>query len=208
MRHRAAVAQLALELLRGCLHGARRQRPVGACVQVRDGAQNRKLVAQPRQAHKPREYPHVQRQPAAAPVGAACRAAPGCGDEALHGPGGRAPGRELGDYDELWRWSVEHLEDFWASIWEFCGVRASKPYERVLASHEMPGTRWFEGAQLNYAENVLARGAGREGEVAVLHCSELRELDEITWGELSARVAAAADGLRALGVGRGDRVVA
>jgi acetoacetyl-CoA synthetase len=121
---------------------------------------------------------------------------------------GERQGRELGDYDELWRWSVEHLEDFWASIWEFCGVRASKPYERVLASHEMPGTRWFEGAQLNYAENVLARGAGREGEVAVLHCSELRELDEITWGELSARVAAAADGLRALGVGRGDRVVA
>jgi acetoacetyl-CoA synthetase len=121
---------------------------------------------------------------------------------------GERQGRELGDYDELWRWSVEHLEDFWASIWEFCEVRASQPYERVLASHEMPGTRWFEGAQLNYAENVLARGEGREGEVAVLHCSELRELGEITWGELSARVAAAADGLRALGVGRGDRVVA
>jgi acetoacetyl-CoA synthetase len=121
---------------------------------------------------------------------------------------GERQGRELGDYDELWRWSVEHLEDFWASIWEFCGVRASQPYERVLASHEMPGTRWFEGAELNYAENVLARGEGREHEVAVLHCSELRELGEITWGELSARVAAAADGLRALGVGRGDRVVA
>jgi len=121
---------------------------------------------------------------------------------------GERQGRELGDYDELWRWSVEHLEDFWASIWEFCGVRASQPYERVLASHEMPGTRWFEGAQLNYAENVLARGEGREHEVAVLHCSELRELGEITWGELSARVAAAAGGLRALGVGRGDRVVA
>jgi acetoacetyl-CoA synthetase len=121
---------------------------------------------------------------------------------------GERRGRPFADYDELWRWSVDDLEGFWAGIWEFCGVRASKPYERVLGAHEMPGTRWFEGAELNYAENVLARGEGREHEVAVLHCSELRELDEITWGELSARVAAAAGGLRALGVERGDRVVA
>jgi acetoacetyl-CoA synthetase len=121
---------------------------------------------------------------------------------------GGTGGRPFADYDELWRWSVDDLEGFWAGIWEFCGVRASKPYERVLGSHAMPGTRWFEGAELNYAENVLARGEGREHEVAVLHCSELRELDEITWGELSARVAAAAGGLRALGVERGDRVVA
>ncbi|MGA2452760.1 MAG: acetoacetate--CoA ligase [Solirubrobacteraceae bacterium] len=126
-------------------------------------------------------------------------------------------GEPFADYDELWRWSVDELEEFWASVWEFCGVRASKPYERVLASREMPGTRWFEGAQLNYAENLLlgpASGseaggrADRAGELAVLHCSELRELDEITWGELNARVAAAAGGLRALGVQRGDRVVA
>jgi acetoacetyl-CoA synthetase len=78
----------------------------------------------------------------------------------------------------------------------------------------MPGTRWFEGAELNYAENLLARGEGREDEIAVLHCSELRPhagtggLGEITWGELTASVAAVAGGLRALGVGRGDRVVA
>jgi len=121
---------------------------------------------------------------------------------------GERRGRSFADYEELWRWSTEELEDFWASIWEFCGVRASKPYERVLGSHEMPGTRWFEGAELNYAENLLARGEGREDEVAVLHCSELRELKEITWGELTAQVAGVAGGLRALGVGRGDRVVA
>jgi acetoacetyl-CoA synthetase len=123
-------------------------------------------------------------------------------------------GRSFADYDELWRWSVGDLEQFWGSVWEFCGVRASRPYERVLGSHEMPGTRWFEGAELNYAENLLARGEGREGEVAVLHCSELRPhtgtggLGEITWGELRASVAAVAGGLRALGVARGDRVVA
>jgi acetoacetyl-CoA synthetase len=116
--------------------------------------------------------------------------------------------RPFADYEELWRWSVDELEDFWASIWEFCGVRASKPYERVLGSHAMPGTRWFEGAELNYAENLLARGSERAGEVAVLHCSEVRELGELTWAELTAEVAAAAGGLRSLGVERGDRVVA
>ncbi|MCW3020545.1 MAG: Acetoacetyl-coenzyme synthetase [Solirubrobacterales bacterium] len=127
-------------------------------------------------------------------------------------------GRGFAGYEELWQWSVDELEDFWADVWEFCGVRASKPYERVLASRSMPGARWFEGAELNYAENLLrgpthppagADGDRRAGEVAVLHTSELRpELTEITWGELGELVAAAAGGLRALGVQRGDRVVA
>ncbi|HSZ06572.1 MAG TPA: acetoacetate--CoA ligase [Solirubrobacteraceae bacterium] len=135
---------------------------------------------------------------------------------------GERRGRAFADYEELWRWSVDELEDFWASIWEFCGVRASQPYERVLGSHEMPGTRWFEGAQLNYAENLLLGGlptapsrsasapggAERSERVAVLHTSELRDLGELSWAELTARVAAAAGGLRALGVTRGDRVVA
>jgi acetoacetyl-CoA synthetase len=143
---------------------------------------------------------------------------------------GERRGEPFAGYDELWRWSVAEIEDFWASIWEFCGVRASKPYARVLTTHEMPGTRWFEGAELNYAENLLlgplpARSGGgggdgdhptdsagsaaaRAAEPAVLHTSELRKLAQLTRGELSAEVARAAGGLRALGVGRGDRVVA
>ncbi len=125
---------------------------------------------------------------------------------------GERAGRTFADYDELWRWSVEEIEEFWAAIWEYCGVRASRPYEQVLDSRRMPGARWFEGAELNYAENMLlgpSSASGRDpGEVAVLHASELRELDQLTWGELAAQVAAAAGGLRALGVGRGDRVVA
>jgi len=124
---------------------------------------------------------------------------------------GERRGEPFADYAQLWRWSVDELEEFWACVWEFCGVRASKPYARVLGAREMPGARWFAGAELNYAENLLARGEGRAGEVAVLHCSELRDQDppaQLTWGELRARVAACAAGLRALGVGRGDRVVA
>jgi acetoacetyl-CoA synthetase len=119
---------------------------------------------------------------------------------------GERRGRAFADYAELWGWSVTEVEDFWAAIWDFCGVIASKPYERVLGSHEMPGASWFEGAELNYAENLLA---GHEpADVAVLHTSELRELGSLTWGELTEQVAAAAAGLRELGVVRGDRVVA
>jgi acetoacetyl-CoA synthetase len=125
---------------------------------------------------------------------------------------GERRGAPFADYDELWRWSVQETEDFWASIWEFAGVRASRPYERVLDSLRMPGAQWFQGAELNYAENMLL-GPGSlsrrdPSQAAVLHASELRDLEQLTWGELSARVAAAAGGLRSLGVGRGDRVVA
>jgi acetoacetyl-CoA synthetase len=132
---------------------------------------------------------------------------------------GERDGREPNSYEELWRWSVDELEQFWASVWDFCGVQSSKPYERVLAERSMPGAAWFAGARLNYAENMLSELRRADGDlrsgrrrdpdaVAVVHCSELRELDELTWGELSERVAAAAGGLRALGVQRGDRVVA
>ena len=50
-------------------------------------------------------------------------------------------GRSFGGYEELWEWSVTDLEAFWASVWEFCGVEASKPYERVLAERKMPGAK-------------------------------------------------------------------
>ena len=117
------------------------------------------------------------------------------------------PHGAFADYAELWDWSVSEVEQFWAAIWEYCGVRASQPYERVLDSRQMPGARWFEGAELNYAENMLMRAHDPDA-LAVLHASELRELDTLTWAQLTGQVAAAAAGLRALGVGRGDRVVA
>jgi acetoacetyl-CoA synthetase len=116
-------------------------------------------------------------------------------------------GHDFADYDELRQWSLRELETFWGDIWEFCGVHASRSYDEVLDSRTMPGARWFTGSELNYAENMLLRDRAPQ-DVAVLHCSELRPLRELTWGELSAQVAAVAGGLRALGVRRGDRVVA
>jgi acetoacetyl-CoA synthetase len=109
-------------------------------------------------------------------------------------------------YDELWRWSVDDLDGFWSAIWEFFGVQADGEPTPVLGAREMPGARWFPNASLNYAEHVFA---GKDDQqVAILHASELSELAEMSWGDLRRRVAATAAGLRALGVERGDRIVA
>jgi acetoacetyl-CoA synthetase len=115
-------------------------------------------------------------------------------------------GIETDGYHDLWRWSVENLEEFWRSIWEHFGVRASAPYERVLGSRTMPGAEWFPGARLNFAEHVFR---DRDpGAVAVRHASELRPLAETSWGELEEDTRRVAAALRASGVGPGDRVVA
>jgi acetoacetyl-CoA synthetase len=117
----------------------------------------------------------------------------------------REVGRE-GDYEQLWRWSVDDLEGFWAAIWEFFDVQASEPYERVLGRREMPGAQWFPGSRLSYAEHFFR---DRDDDaVAIRHASELRELSQWTWGELREQTARIAAGLRATGVGPGDRVAA
>jgi acetoacetyl-CoA synthetase len=115
-------------------------------------------------------------------------------------------GLNLPDYPALWKWSVTELEDFWGSIWDYFGVSSPNPYSAVLAERTMPGARWFEGAQLNYAEHLLRDK--RDDEVAILHASELRDLDQLSWRELRDQVTEVAAGLRDLGVGRGDRVAA
>ncbi|MDO9408015.1 acetoacetate--CoA ligase [Patulibacter sp.] len=137
----------------------------------------------------------------------------------------RTHGVELPDYDALWRWSTTELETFWATVWEWFDVRASAPYERVLGTRTLPDavTTWFTGARLNYAEHALREGAGPGGPPgsagpraaddddypAILARSESRD-GLVTWtrGQLRERVAELAAGLRALGVGEGDRVVA
>ncbi len=118
----------------------------------------------------------------------------------------RECGVAVDGYQELWQWSVDEVEAFWGSIWDYFEVVADAPYERVLGSREMPGAEWFPGTRLNYAEHVF-RGHDDE-EVAIVHASELRELGELTWGELRRETGRVAAGLRELGVGQGDRVVA
>jgi acetoacetyl-CoA synthetase len=116
-------------------------------------------------------------------------------------------GRDLRDYDELWRWSVEDLEGFWGALWDFYEIRSHAPYERVLASRAMPGAQWFSGARLNYAEHLL--GAPEDADtVAVVARSQTRGPMELTFGDLREQAARARAGLQRLGVGPGDRVVA
>src|ERR1700722_2857221 len=117
---------------------------------------------------------------------------------------GRSRGLRFDAYQDIWQWSVDDIEAFWTAIVEFFDVRFEVPGSGVLGTREMPGATWFPGARLSYAEHIF-RGK-RDEDVALFHASELRELDEWTWGSLRAHVAAIAAGLRALGVGEGDRV--
>jgi acetoacetyl-CoA synthetase len=113
-------------------------------------------------------------------------------------------GLRLESYDELWRWSVRDLDGFWSSVWEFFEVGGPAP-SPVLAERRMPGARWFPGATLNHAELSLRR---HDDHPALVFGNEAGELGAIGYAELGRRVAAAAAGLRRLGVSKGDRVVA
>src|ERR1700710_878352 len=113
-------------------------------------------------------------------------------------------GLSFDDYAALWEWSTEDLEAFWGSIWDFFDVQSD--YDEVLADASMPGAKWFTGAELSYPEHIFRDKPGDR--VAIRHASELRELGEWTWDELREQTARVAAGLKAMGVGRGDRVVA
>ncbi len=115
-------------------------------------------------------------------------------------------GVDVTTYPELWQWSVDDLDGFWAAILAYFEVPHDGDPAPVLGSREMPGAEWFPNLRLNWAERAF-QGKGDDA-VAILHASELRDLEEITWGELRGKVAACAEGLRSLGVGKGDRVVA
>jgi len=119
-------------------------------------------------------------------------------------------GLRFDGYEALWRWSVQELEAFWASIWDFCGVISHRPYESMLERRAMPGARWFEGAMVSYAEQSLWRALRPEwmGRTALVFESESRPRLELSWGALGAQVGALAATLARLGVRSGDRVAA
>jgi acetoacetyl-CoA synthetase len=124
-------------------------------------------------------------------------------------------GLDFKDYDALWRWSVTDLDAYWQSIWDCYSVHSPTPHSAVLAENRMPGARWFPGAQLNYAQQVLrhAQPAHAAGFPAIVSHDE-RSLAageparELAWPELQRQAAALALHLQAQGVGKGDRVVA
>ena len=117
-------------------------------------------------------------------------------------------------YDALWRWSTGDLRAFWGSIWDYFGLQSPTPVTAVLDAEKMPGARWFEGAQVNYAQQVFrhADAAHAAGHPAIVFQNEVMrargELHETSWPELRRQVASFAAALRAVGVQPGDRVCA
>ncbi|NES15221.1 MULTISPECIES: acetoacetate--CoA ligase [Micromonospora] len=117
-------------------------------------------------------------------------------------------GLEFADYDALWRWSVTDLDRFWRSIWDYFEVVAHTPPTATLADRAMPGARWFPGATLNYAENVLRMPGRGDDDPVVIAYGQTRAPETLTAGQLREQVRRVAAGLRRLGVGQGDRVAA
>ena len=115
-------------------------------------------------------------------------------------------GVEAREYAALHEWSVTDLDGFWSAVAEFLDVRFHTPPTAVLGSREMPGAQWFPGATLNYAEEALRPGA--DADTAVIYAREDGFERTVTRGELRELVGRARAGLVAIGVGRGDRVVA
>ncbi len=117
-------------------------------------------------------------------------------------------GLEFDGYDELWRWSVERSDEFWRTLWEFFGIKAQGAF-KVVRDGWMPKARWFVGAELNYAENMLRRAEEAPDDLAVVGISEARPKElRLSWSELRDRVGHMEAFLESLGVGKGDVVAA
>jgi acetoacetyl-CoA synthetase len=115
-------------------------------------------------------------------------------------------GLALADYHGLWQWSVDHLDEFWAAVWDFGGVIAETRGDTVLADRDkMPGARFFPDARLNFAENLLRqRGEGD----AIVFWGEDRVRRRLSHRELHEQVSRVQQALAAAGVRQGDRVAA
>lgn len=113
-------------------------------------------------------------------------------------------GTAFDDYDGLYQWSIDHISEFWKEMWEFAAVKASAPYRRVVDdADKMPGARWFEGARLNFAENLLRY---RDDRPALVFRGEDRVRRVLTYAQLYDEVARLAKALKNAGVTAGDRV--
>ena len=108
-------------------------------------------------------------------------------------------------FDALWTWSVTDLPAFWQSIWDYFGIIAHAKPTAAMGKRTMPGTEWFPGATLNYAEHALRR---RDGHTAILYRREDGVTRTLTYAELASLVSRARAGLVKLGVTKGDRVAA
>ena len=109
-------------------------------------------------------------------------------------------------YSRLYKWSIENLQSFWDAVWKFVGIKASRIYTQVVDDlSKFPGARWFLGARLNFAENLLRY---RDDQTAFIFKGETGRSEKITYSELYKAVASLASSLREIGISPGDRVCA
>jgi acetoacetyl-CoA synthetase len=113
-------------------------------------------------------------------------------------------GTSFGSYDGLYQWSVDHIPEFWKEMWDFASIKVSVPYDKVIDdANKMPGARWFEGARLNFAENLLRY---RDDRPALVFRGEDQVRRTLTYAQLYDEVARVAKALKQAGVAAGDRV--
>lgn len=116
----------------------------------------------------------------------------------------RRHGRRFEDYDALYQWSVENIEDFWAEMWRFAEIQASQGYREVVDDlTRFPGAEWFPGSRLNFAENLLRY---RDDQPALVFRGEDQVRRSLSYAELYSATAKLAAALRQAGVTAGDRV--
>jgi len=112
----------------------------------------------------------------------------------------------LNTYPDFYAWSADHPEQFWESVWDYCGVVASEKGKRILVDGgRMPGAKWFPDARLNFAENLLRRHDTAD---AFVFWDETGFRRRISHAQLQAAVSRAAQAMRAEGLTAGDRVAA
>ncbi|MCH8208039.1 MAG: acetoacetate--CoA ligase [Nitrospinae bacterium] len=109
----------------------------------------------------------------------------------------------LESYSQLYDWSIQNIEKFWEFYSRRSEIIFHKPPTLTLTSRAMPGARWFEGAELNYTENLLN---GPLNQVAIFSKVEDRPMECLTHGELRREALRFAEALKRAGVGMGDRV--
>src|SRR5512134_3876478 len=114
----------------------------------------------------------------------------------------------LGDYERLWRWSIDHPEAFWRDVWEDGGVIGTPGGRTLVDGDRMPGARFFPDATLNFAENLLERRGADDTGDAVVFRGEDKVRARLSHATLHAAVSRLAQAYDSLGLRSGDRVAA
>ena len=113
-------------------------------------------------------------------------------------------GLGFSDYEQFWKWSNDHFEDFWESLWTYFDIISHSEYESVIDTPNMPGAKWFNGATLNYAEHIFRMKS--EERPALIFANEHGDRTKLSWKELENQVASVQAFLSEKGIKAGDRV--